>query len=236
MHESASHEGEGTALRSRPDRTLCIAPSILAADFSRLAEEIASVERAGADQLHVDVMDGHFVPNLTFGPILVQAVRKLSRLPLDVHLMIDEPLRYAGAFRKAGADSMTMHAELGLASSDAIASLRATGARVGVAINPDTSADVLFPVLDLLDLVLVMSVHPGFGGQAFIPEVVPKIERLAAERARRGLAFDLSVDGGIGAATAPPCVAAGANVLVAGSSIFRAEDRAEAITSLRAAR
>ncbi len=216
--------------RPRPVR---IAPSILSADFSRLAEEIRSVEAAGADLLHVDVMDGHFVPNLTFGPLIVEAVRKMTALPLDVHLMISEPLRYAADYAHAGATSLTMHAELGLARPDAIAALRATGVCVGIALNPATPLEPLLPVLDALDLVLVMSVVPGFGGQGFMEEAVPKIATLAAERARRGLSLEVSVDGGINAETGRRCLDAGADTLVAGSYIFKQADRAAAIASLR---
>ncbi len=210
-----------------------VAPSILSADFSRLGEDIASIVDGGADQIHVDVMDGHFVPNLTFGPILVQAVRKLTTLPLDVHLMIEEPLRYAGDFRRAGADAMTIHTELGFARRDALDAIRSTGARVGLAVNPATPLDEVIPVLDALDIVLVMSVNPGFGGQGFLREALPKIERLAHERRTRALAFDISVDGGINAETGRRCREAGANVLVAGSYVFQAADRAGAIESLR---
>ncbi len=218
---------------SATPRRVRIAPSILSADFSRLADEIASIEAGGADQIHVDVMDGHFVPNLTFGPILVEAVRKLTTLPLDVHLMITDPLRYAPDFAHAGADALTMHAELGLANPDAIAALRDHGVRVGISVNPATPVEPIFGVLDELDLVLVMSVVPGFGGQSFMEEALPKLRTLAHEREWRHLDLELSVDGGINAETGKRCVEAGADVLVAGSYVFKQADRGAAIASLR---
>ena len=212
---------------------LKIAPSILSADFAVLADAIAPVEAAGADQLHVDVMDGRFVPNLTIGPVVVEAIRKRTRLPLDVHLMIVEPERYVGDFVRAGADIVTVHAEACPHLQRVLAQIRELGARAGVALNPATSPDVLAYVLDDLDLVLVMSVNPGFGGQTFIPAVYPKIRAIRALLGAREV--DVSIDGGVKVEHARPCVEHGASILVAGSAVFEAKDPAAVIKQLRAA-
>ena len=210
-----------------------IAPSILSADFAALGEDIARVEAAGADFLHVDVMDGRFVPNLTIGPVVVAAIKKRTRLPLDVHLMIVEPERYLADFARAGADLLTVHAEACPHLDRTLTQIRELGARAGVALNPATPPEVLDYVLDDLDLILVMSVNPGFGGQKFIPEAYRKIRRLRAMLGTR--AVEVSVDGGVKLEHARPLAAEGASVLVAGSAIFEATDPGEMVGRLRAA-
>ena len=210
-----------------------IAPSILSADFGALADDIARVEAGGADQLHVDVMDGRFVPNITIGPVVIEAIRKRTRLPLDVHLMIVEPERYLADFVSAGADVVTVHAEACLHLQRALAQIRERGARAGVALNPSTPPDVIEYVLDDLDLVLIMSVNPGFGGQQFIPAVYPKIRRVRTMVAER--AVDISVDGGVKIDHARALAEHGASVLVAGSAIFGAPDPAGVIRAMREA-
>jgi ribulose-phosphate 3-epimerase len=210
-----------------------IAPSILSADFAALGEAIARVEAAGADQLHVDVMDGHFVPNLTIGPPVIESVRKRTRLPLDVHLMIEEPERWVEAYVNAGADYLTVHAEACVHLERVLTLIREAGARSGVALNPSTPPEVLEYVLDDLDLVLVMSVNPGFGGQSFIPTAYEKIRRLRVMLADRPVL--ISVDGGVNADNAPALAQAGATVLVAGSAIFGAPDPGAALVALRSA-
>ena len=210
-----------------------IAPSILSADFAALGEAIGRVEAGGADQLHVDVMDGHFVPNLTIGPPVIESIRKRTRLPLDVHLMIEEPERWTDTYVKAGADFVTVHAEACTHLQRALSQIREAGARAGVALNPSTPPEVLQYVLDDLDLVLVMSVNPGFGGQSFIPTAYEKIRRTCALLAGRDVL--VSVDGGVKAANAPLLAQAGATVLVAGSSIFGAPDPGAAVAALRSA-
>ncbi len=208
-----------------------ISPSILAADFASLGTEIAAV--SSADYVHVDVMDGHFVPNITIGPPVVRAIKRFSTLPLDVHLMIDPPEPYLEAFASAGADIITVHAEVCPHLHRTLAAIRELGVRAGVSLNPSTPIDVVQHVLDQMDLLLVMTVNPGFGGQRFIDAMVPKI---AAARAMIGdRPIELEVDGGITVHTAPVVIAAGANVLVAGSAVFGVSDRAAAITALRAA-
>jgi len=216
------------------NRRVILAPSLLAADFARLADDIAKVEQ-DADWLHLDVMDGHFVPNITFGPPLVAAVRRVSALPLDVHLMISNPEAYIDAFAEAGADMITVHAEASVHLHRTIQAVRAAGRRAGVALNPHTPLDVLEYVLDDVDLVLVMTVNPGFGGQSFIEATVPKIRALHRMLQERGLRqrVHVQVDGGINAATAPVVIEAGADVLVAGSAVFGAEDPAAALRALR---
>ena len=210
-----------------------IAPSILSADFAALGEAIARVEAAGADLLHVDVMDGHFVPNLTIGPPVIESIRKRTRLPLDVHLMIEEPERWVQTYVKSGADYVTVHVEASPHLERTLTLIREAGARSGVALNPSTLPDVLQYVLDDLDLILVMSVNPGFGGQSFIPTAYEKIRRLRATLGDRPVL--LSVDGGVKADNAGPLAQAGATVLVAGSAIFGAPDPGAAVTALRSA-
>lgn len=214
---------------------ILIAPSILSADFARLADEVKAVEAAGADWLHVDVMDGRFVPTITIGPLVVKALRKVTRLPLDVHLMIVEPERYVEAFAEAGADTITVHVEACVHLHRTLAHIRSLGKRAGVTLNPSTNEDTLRYVLDVADQILVMSVNPGFGGQAFIPEVLPKVAAIRRMIDERGLPIDLEIDGGIGPDTAALAVAAGARVLVAGSAVFNGGDYAAAIQAIRSA-
>ncbi len=210
-----------------------LAPSILSADFAVLGEEIARVEAAGADQLHVDVMDGRFVPNITIGPVVVGAIRKRTRLPLDVHLMIVEPERYLGEFVSAGADLVTVHLEACPHLQRTLVQIRELGARAGVALNPATPPDALRYVLDDLDLVLVMSVNPGFGGQTFIPAAYAKIREIRGLVGARPI--EVSVDGGIKLEHVRPLAEHGATTLVAGSAIFGAPDPAAAVRAMRAA-
>ncbi|BAD75463.1 ribulose-phosphate 3-epimerase [Geobacillus kaustophilus HTA426] len=210
-----------------------IAPSILSADFARLAEEIRSVEEGGADWIHVDIMDGHFVPNLTFGPPVVAAIRPVTKLPLDVHLMIADPDRYIPAFAKAGADVISVHVEACVHLHRTIHFIKEQGVKAGVVLNPHTPVEMIRHVIGDVDLVLLMTVNPGFGGQAFIPAVVPKIREVARMASEQNKEVDIEVDGGINAETAPLCVEAGANVLVAGSAIYNERDRAAAIRTLR---
>ncbi|MCZ8511431.1 ribulose-phosphate 3-epimerase [Paenibacillus filicis] len=214
---------------------LQIAPSILSADFAKLGQEITDVEQGGADWIHVDVMDGHFVPNITIGPLVVEAIRPVTKLPLDVHLMIEEPDRYIQAFVRAGADSVSVHAEACTHLHRTLHYIKEQGARAGVVLNPATPLSAIEYVMDeALDLVLLMTVNPGFGGQSFIPAMLPKISELRKQLDQRGLTrVDIQVDGGINPDTARQVVEAGANVLVAGSALFGASDRAEAIRRIR---
>jgi len=214
-------------------RSVLIAPSILSADFGRLADEVRAVEQAGADYIHVDVMDGRFVPNITLGPVVVEAVRRATRLPLDVHLMIVEPEKYVEAFAAAGATLISVHVEASPHLHRTLHQIREAGARPAAVLTPSTPVDMVEDVLDDLDMVLLMSVNPGFGGQRFIPRVLDKIRRLRQLVSSRGLKVDIEVDGGIDPETAPLVIEAGANVLVAGTAVFRAKDYQAAIASLR---
>jgi ribulose-phosphate 3-epimerase len=213
-----------------------LAPSILAADFARLGEQVAEAERAGADRIHVDVMDGHFVPNITIGPVVVRSLRPVTRLPLETHLMISDPDKYLEPFAEAGSDAFLVHWEGNNNLHRTVQRAKALGKRVGVVVNPATPAEVLEEILPDVDQVLVMTVNPGFGHQHFIATTVPKIRRVREMIDRIKPGCDLEVDGGIDATTAPLVVAAGANVLVAGSAIFGAADGvATAMKRLRAA-
>ena len=207
-----------------------IAPSILSADFSRLAEEIRDVERAGCDVIHVDVMDGHFVPNLTIGPPVIRWIRQVTKLPLDVHLMIEEPIRCLKDFRDAGSDWMTVHVEACRDVPKTLREIRALGAKPGISLRPKTPASAVRQHLSLVELVLVMTVEPGFGGQSFMPDMVEKVRQL--KPVFSGL---ISVDGGISARTAKETAQAGANVFVAGNAIFAAPDRKRVINDIRRA-
>lgn len=210
-----------------------IAPSILSANFSKLGEEVKEVEKGGADYIHVDVMDGHFVPNITMGPLIVEAVRPVTKLPLDVHLMIENPDAYIDTFAKAGADYITVHVEACPHLHRTIQHIRSLRVKAGVAVNPATPVEMIRHVLNDVDLVLVMTVNPGFGGQTFIDTVLPKIHQVRQLVSENGLNVEIEVDGGINAETAKLCVDAGANVLVAGSAIFNQEDRQKAISLIR---
>jgi ribulose-phosphate 3-epimerase len=212
-----------------------IAPSILAADFAKLGQEVQEVEKAGADWIHIDVMDGHFVPNITMGPIVVDALRPLTKLPLDVHLMIENPDRYIEDFAKAGADYITVHVEACPHLHRTIQLIRSFGVKPGVVLNPHTPVDTIQHVLEDIDLVLFMTVNPGFGGQKFIHSVVPKVAQLAEIIKQRGLSVDIQIDGGINEETIVSCAKAGANVFVAGSAIFGKEDRALALQNIKQA-
>lgn len=210
-----------------------IAPSILSADFSKLGEEVQAVERAGADYIHVDVMDGHFVPNITIGPLVVEGVKKATKLPLDVHLMIENPDQYIGAFAEAGANIITIHAEAVTHLHRSIQIIKGAGCRAGISLNPATPIDVLEYVIDDLDMVLVMTVNPGFGGQKFIPATLSKIKKLREMIVSRGLKIDIEVDGGINPETIREVSAAGANVFVAGAFVFNSNNYRDAINALR---
>jgi ribulose-phosphate 3-epimerase len=212
---------------------LRIAPSILSADFGRLSDEVRAVEAAGADIIHVDVMDGHFVPNLTLGPAVVKAIRRATKLPVDIHLMVEAPDRSLAQYVEAGADIVSVHLEACTHLHRTIQQIRTAGAQASVALNPHTPLEGLDYVLEELSMVLIMSVNPGFGGQAFIPAMLRKIERLRAMADARGLELSIEVDGGIGPATAADVVRAGADTLVAGSAVFGRPDYVAAIDELR---
>jgi ribulose-phosphate 3-epimerase len=214
-----------------PTDSLLIAPSILSADFGRLAEEVRAAEKAGADWIHVDVMDGRFVPNITIGPLVVEAIRAATKLPVDVHLMIVEPERYLDAFAKAGADGLSVHVEACPHLQRTLQHIRDLGKRAGVVLNPSTHESTIEYVLDTADLVLVMSVNPGFGGQAFLPQVLPKVTAIRRMIGDRPVYVE--IDGGVTPDTAARAVRAGARVLVAGSAVFRHANYAEAIADLR---
>jgi len=210
-----------------------IAPSILSADFGRLAEEIAAVEEAGADLIHVDVMDGHFVPNITIGPLIVAAVKKVAKTPLDVHLMIENPGQYIDDFADAGADWITVHTEASPHPHRLVGQIRGRGCRPGVALNPATPLEALDYLLDEIDLVMLMSVNPGFGGQKFIESSLRKITALQEKACQRGLKLDIEVDGGVAPATIARIAAAGANIFVAGSAVYGSRDYRATIAILR---
>lgn len=207
---------------------ILIAPSILSADFSKLGQEIKDAEKAGADWIHIDVMDGHFVPNITMGPVVVKSIRPVTKLPFDVHLMIKEPEKYVESFVKAGADIITFHIEVEEDHKEIIRLIRYFKKKVGVSIRPKTDADKLSAVLPMVDMVLVMTVEPGFGGQSFMSDCVPKISEL-----RKIFKKDIEVDGGVNSATAREVIEAGANIIVAGTSVFGTRDYEEAIRGLK---
>jgi ribulose-phosphate 3-epimerase len=210
-----------------------IAPSILSADFSRLGDEVRAVEKAGADVIHVDVMDGHFVPNITIGPLVVQGLRKLTSLPLDVHLMIENPERYVGAFAQAGSDWITIHAEVCPHLKRIIKKIRQLNVRPGIVLKPTTSLKILYPVLDEVDLVLIMSVNPGFGGQSFIPSTLKKIERLRKIVDQNRYPLEIEVDGGVKIDNIGEVSKAGGDIFVVGTGIFKTKDYEETIHTLR---
>ncbi|MCR8848598.1 ribulose-phosphate 3-epimerase [Rossellomorea sp. SC111] len=210
-----------------------IAPSILSANFAELGNEIKDVEKGGADYIHVDVMDGHFVPNITLGPMIVKAIRPLTTLPLDVHLMIENPSQYIEAFADAGADYITVHVEADPHLHRTIQMIKNKGVKAGVVLNPGTPADSIRPVLQDVDMVLLMTVNPGFGGQSFIPSVVPKIKQIREWANEVNPSLEIEVDGGINPETAAVCAEAGADVFVAGSAIYNKSDRGGAIEELK---
>lgn len=212
-----------------------IAPSILSADFAKLGEEVKEVEAAGAELIHIDVMDGHFVPNITMGPIVVEALRPVTKLPLDVHLMIENPDNYIEQFAKAGADYISVHVEACRHLHRTIQLIRSLGVKPGVVLNPHTPIESIQHILEDVDFVLFMTVNPGFGGQKFISSVVPKIEALSQIIKERGLQVEIEVDGGITAETIPLCAKAGTTMFVAGSAIYNKENRAEALQEIKAA-
>jgi ribulose-phosphate 3-epimerase len=212
-----------------------IAPSILSADFAKLGEEVKEVEAAGAELIHIDVMDGHFVPNITMGPIVVEAIRPVTQLPLDVHLMIENPDAYIEQFAKAGADYISVHVEACRHLHRTIQLIRSLGVKPGVVLNPHTPIESIGHILEDIDFVLFMTVNPGFGGQKFITSVVPKIEALSKIIKDRGLNIEIEVDGGITAETIVPCAKAGATMFVAGSAIYNQEDRKKALQDIKTA-
>jgi len=215
------------------DRDDKIAPSILSADFARLGEEVARVERAGADMIHFDVMDGHFVPNLSIGIPVLESLRKVTRLPLDAHLMIENPEKYVEAFVKAGANSVSVHAEVCKDIPAMAKHLHDLGARASIGINPETDVGCVLPFAEHLDMILIMSVHPGFGGQDFIPEALEKLRAVRRELDRRGLKIDIEIDGGVKLGNIADVKAAGANVFVSGSGIFGKGDYHQIVHEMR---
>ena len=210
-----------------------IAPSILSADFSRLGEEVAAIERGGADWVHVDVMDGHFVPNITIGPPVVASIRKITKLPLDVHLMIQDPDKYIEKFAKAGADIITVHVETSPHLHRSVQFIKDQGCKAGVSLNPATSLATLDHILSEADMVLIMTVNPGFGGQEFIPSVLPKIKRLREKISEKGIGVDIEVDGGVNLITISKVAQAGGNIFVAGNAVFTTPDYGKTISELR---
>ncbi|WP_108669741.1 ribulose-phosphate 3-epimerase [Peribacillus acanthi] len=210
-----------------------IAPSILSADFARLGDEIRDVEAGGADYIHVDVMDGHFVPNITIGPLIVEAIRPVTKLPLDVHLMIENPDLYIEQFAKAGADYITVHVEACKHLHRTIHFIKSLGVKAGVVLNPATPVESIRHVIADVDMVLLMSVNPGFGGQKFINEVLPKIKEVKKMAEERNQGLEIEIDGGVNEQTAKLCIEAGANVLVAGSAVFNQDNRKAAIEAIR---
>ena len=210
-----------------------VAPSMLSCDFSKMGFETERMTKAGADLLHLDVMDGHFVPNITIGPSIIAAIRPYSTLPFDVHLMIDDPLKYAEAFAKAGADYITFHVEASSDINETIDKIRSLGVKPGIVLKPKTPAEAAFPYLEKVDMVLVMTVEPGFGGQSFMEDMMPKVKALREEIDRRGLDILIEADGGISEKTIAACSKAGVDVAVSGTGVFKAEDPAEAIRILQ---
>lgn len=215
--------------------SLKIAPSILASDYANFANELARIEQTDAEYVHIDIMDGQFVPNISFGADVVASMRKHSKLVFDCHLMVVNPERYVDAYAQAGADIMTIHVESTLHSHGALQKIKAAGMKAGIVINPGTPVSAIEPVLPLVDQVLIMTVNPGFGGQAFIPECLDKVALVAKMRSEKGLSFDIEVDGGVDDKTINACYKAGANVFVAGSYLFKADDLVSQVQTLRKA-
>lgn len=215
------------------NRPLQVAPSILSADFGKLSEEVKAVERAGADCIHCDVMDGHFVPNITFGPVVIESVKKSVAIPLDVHLMIENAERYVDAFCDAGADTLTVHADAVKNLPAVLSAIKGKGVKAGVCVNPDKEISLFEPYLEMIDQVLIMTVYAGFGGQKFIAEMLPKIAQVRDRIASKGLEITIEVDGGINEQTAADCASHGASLFVAGSFVFNADDYRQQIDAVR---